>query len=58
MGLTVSRKPGESICVGDEIVITVNRVKGKVVSFTVDAPQGLAIDRSEVRERKRLEAAQ
>ena len=46
--LVLSRHAGEKIMVGDDIVITVNWIKGNKVSLGIDAPGKLNIRRSEV----------
>jgi carbon storage regulator len=46
--LTVKRKPGEAIIIGDRIVVTVVGVSGKHVEINITAPEGIAIDREEV----------
>lgn len=53
--LVLSRKAGESIMVGDDIVIRVIEVRGDVVRVGVDAPRSVAVHREEVR--RELEAA-
>jgi carbon storage regulator len=51
--LILTRKPGESIHVGDDIKITVIDLEGKRVKLGVDAPRHIAVDRAEIAERKR-----
>lgn len=51
--LCLSRKVGEKILIGDDIVLTVVAVDRGKVRLGVEAPRDLAVDRSEVREQKR-----
>lgn len=51
--LVLARKTGESITIGDGIVITVVAVDGGVVKVGVDAPRDVKVLRSEVYERIR-----
>ncbi len=46
--LVLSRKVGEKILIGDEIVVTVVRVSPGVVRIGVDAPENLTIVRQEI----------
>lgn len=46
--LTVKRKPGEAIIVGNDTVITIVAVEGRQVTVHVTAPAGVRIDREEV----------
>jgi carbon storage regulator CsrA len=43
--LVLSRREREAVLIGDEIVITVTRVKGKTVRIAIDAPRQVAIAR-------------
>ena len=44
--LVLSRKKGEEINIGDDIVITVRRISGGRVVLGVDAPRSMRIVRS------------
>jgi carbon storage regulator len=46
--LVLSRKKGEQIRIGDDIVITVHRVSGNRVSIGIEAPASLRIVRGEL----------
>ncbi|WBM81321.1 carbon storage regulator CsrA [Cryobacterium breve] len=46
--LVLTRKPGEKILIGDDIVITVLDVRGDSIRIGVDAPRGVKIQRDEV----------
>lgn len=49
--LILSRRIGETIMVGDEIIVRVLGVKGSQVRIGVTAPQGIGVHREEVYER-------
>ena len=53
--LTLKRKVGESVLVGEDVVITVMDYDRGAVSLRFDAPAEVIIDREEVRIRKDLE---
>jgi carbon storage regulator len=55
MALSLSRKAGESILIGEDIEVTVIEVRGKVVRIDVTAPQEVKIMRRELVERDREE---
>ena len=46
--LVLTRKQQENICIGDEIVITVLRVKGKSVRLGIEAPDKVCVLRGEL----------
>jgi len=46
--LVLTRKPGEKILIGDDIVITVLDARGDSVRIGIDAPRGVKIQRDEV----------
>ncbi len=46
--LVLTRKRGERILIGDEIVITILDIKGDAIRIGVDAPSGVRIQRHEV----------
>lgn len=50
--LILTRRVGESILIGDDITVVVIEIKGGQVRLGVEAPQGVAIDRQEIRLRK------
>lgn len=54
--LVLTRRIGESICIGDDIVVTVLAVNGQQVRLGTAAPPKVAVDREEVAVAKRLEA--
>ncbi|HEY2556983.1 MAG TPA: carbon storage regulator [Diaminobutyricibacter sp.] len=46
--LVLTRKPGERVLIGDDIVITVLESRGDGIRIGIDAPPGLRIQRDEV----------
>ena len=48
--LVLSRKPGERIHIGSDIVVTVLDVSGKLVRIGIDAPESVNILRAELKE--------
>ena len=50
--LVLTRKPKESIIVGDNIIITVLSVNGDQVKIGFNAPRDIEINREEIYERK------
>jgi carbon storage regulator len=46
--LVLTRKPGEKILIGDDIVVTVLDARGDSVRIGIDAPRGVKIQRDEV----------
>ena len=47
--LVLSRKVGEQILIGGDIVVTVNRIDGNRVSLGIQAPSDVRIIREELR---------
>ena len=46
--LFLTRKPGEKILVGDDVVIMVGSVNGRYVKIGIDAPESVKIFREEI----------
>lgn len=46
--LVLTRRPGESILIGDDIKITVVKIKGRMARIGIDAPRHVAIHRQEI----------
>ena len=46
--LVITRRPGEKICLGDDITITVLEVSGSTVRLGIDAPHEVPIYRHEI----------
>lgn len=55
--LVLSRKEGEQIVIGDDIIIKVLEIHGNVVKIGFDAPKHVRIDREEVSIIRSREAA-
>jgi carbon storage regulator len=59
--LILTRRPGERVVIGDEILVTVMGVSGHTVRLGIEAPRGVSIYREEiwiaVREENRAAAA-
>ncbi len=48
--LVITRKPSESIIIGDDIIITVVSVRGDKVRIGIEAPKDVTVHRKEVYE--------
>ena len=55
--LILTRKPGETLTIGDDVQVTVLGVRGNQVRIGTTAPKEVAVDRLEVHERKKREQA-
>ncbi len=51
--LVLARRPGESIMVGQDIVVTVIEIKGGHVRIGIDAPRDVQVHREEIYEQVR-----
>ncbi len=51
--LVLTRKPGEKLRLGKDIVITVVKVKGQAVRIGIEAPRDLSVVREELLEVQR-----
>jgi len=49
--LIITRKPGESIVIGDDIVIRCMEVRGNQVRYGIDAPKSVTVHRQEIYDR-------
>ena len=47
--LVLTRKTGESICIGDEVEVRVVGVRGQKVRLAIEAPREIAVRRTELR---------
>ena len=46
--LVLTRKAGESVCIGDEIEVRIVSVRGQKVRIAIEAPQSIVVRRSEL----------
>ncbi len=46
--LVLTRRPGESVMVGDEVVVTVLEIRGDVIRLGITAPRSIQVHREEV----------
>lgn len=46
--LVLSRKEGERLVIGDNVVITVNRISGNRITLGIEAPRDIRIVRGEL----------
>ena len=53
--LILTRRPGESVMVGDDVTVTVLSVKGTLVRLGVTAPREVPVHREEIYQRIKLE---
>lgn len=49
--LILTRRVGETLVIGDDVVVTVLAVKGSQVRLGIKAPRSVAVHREEIRER-------
>lgn len=48
--LVLSRKKGESIVIGDDIVVTIVEVRGDKIRLGIEAPRNVPVHRKEIRD--------
>ena len=48
--LAISRRPGETLLIGDDIKITITEIKGKNVRIGIEAPGSVTILREELKD--------
>lgn len=46
--LILTRRVGETLCIGDDIKVTVLEVKGNQVRIGIEAPRDVAVHREEI----------
>jgi carbon storage regulator len=54
--LVLTRRTGEAIRVGHDIVVTIMGLKGNQVRLGIDAPKAVAVHREEIYERIKAES--
>jgi carbon storage regulator CsrA len=52
--LVLSRKEGEQLLIGDDIVLTINRINGNRVAIGIEAPRNVRILRGELERHKQV----
>jgi carbon storage regulator len=55
--LVLSRKVGEQIQIGTDIILTVTSVKGNRVTLGIEAPKHIRVDRGELQAKRASELA-
>lgn len=50
--LVLSRKKNETICIGNDVTVTIVEIRGEKVRLGITAPQSCSVDRLEVRQAK------
>ena len=48
--LVLTRKAGESVCIGDEIEVRIVSVRGQKVRIAIEAPREIAVRRKELQQ--------
>lgn len=51
--LILMRRPGEAICIGENITVTVVGLERNRVRIGINAPRNVVVDREEIAEKKR-----
>lgn len=49
--LILTRKSGETLCIGDDITVTVVAINGNQVRIAIDVPKSVDVHREEVYQR-------
>ncbi|WP_282876560.1 carbon storage regulator CsrA [Pseudomonas peli] len=49
--LILTRKSGETLCIGDDISVTIVAINGNQVRIAIDAPKSVDVHREEVYQR-------
>lgn len=52
--LILSRRVGEKLMIGNDVIVTVTEVRGNQVKIAIDAPKEIAVHRAEVHARIQL----
>lgn len=54
--LILTRRVGETVCIGEDVLVTVLAVNGNQVRIGIKAPPDVRVDRPEIREAKDRDA--
>jgi carbon storage regulator len=46
--LVLSRKPGERLMIGDDVVLVINKIAGNRVTIAIEAPRNVRVVRGEL----------
>jgi carbon storage regulator len=57
MALVLSRRIGETLCIGDNVRVTIMGTSGGQVRLSIEAPKEISVDRAEIRAKKDREKA-
>lgn len=49
--LSLSRRIGETICIGDDITVTVTAIHGGQIKLGINAPKNVPVNRKEIHQR-------
>jgi len=50
--LILTRRAGESVMIGEDVTVTVLRIKGNQVRLGVNAPKNISVQREEILKKK------
>ena len=50
--LVLSRRVGEKLMIGDDVVVIVHEIRDNQVKLCIEAPLDIAVDREEIRKSK------
>ncbi len=53
--LKITRRISQTILIGSDIRLTVEDANGEKIKFSIDAPDGITVNREEVDQRSRVE---
>jgi len=53
--LILTRRDGESLNIGDDVIVKVVGVKGDQVKIGINAPEDVVVDREEIYDRKQAD---